>query len=117
MTSMTIWIDAQLSPSLAVWITEALGVPATAVRDLGLRDAKDFAIFQAARAANAVVLTKDADFAHLIAQHGPPPKVLWLTCGNTSNQNLRRILRSTLGSALKLLEAGEAIVEITGAQH
>lgn len=41
-------------------------------------------------------------------------KVLWLTCGNTSNQNLLRILRSTLGPALKLLEGGEAIVEITG---
>jgi predicted nuclease of predicted toxin-antitoxin system len=111
---MTIWIDAQLSPSLAPWITETLGVSATAVRELGLRDAKDFVIFQAARKANAVVLTKDADFPHLIAQHGPPPKVLWLTCGNTSNQNLRRILRSVLVSALKLLESGEAIVEITG---
>ena len=111
---MTIWIDAQLSPSLANWITDTFGIPAQAVRELGLREAKDFPIFQAAREADAIVLTKDADFPHLLQQHGPPPKVLWLTCGNTSNRNVREILSSTLPSALKLLEAGESIVEITG---
>jgi len=110
---MTIWIDAQLSPSLAKWITDTFGHPARAVRELGLREAKDFPIFQAAREADAIVLTKDADFPHLLQQHGPPPKVLWLTCGNTSNQHVREILSSTLSSALKLLEAGESIVEIT----
>jgi predicted nuclease of predicted toxin-antitoxin system len=111
---MTIWVDAQLSPALACWITDIFDLPARAVRELGLREAKDFQIFQAAREADAVVLTKDADFPHLLLQHGPPPKVLWLTCGNTSNQNVREILSSTLPSALKLLETGESIVEITG---
>jgi predicted nuclease of predicted toxin-antitoxin system len=111
---MTIWVDAQLSPSLAKWVTDTLGVSAAAVRDLGLRDAKDFEIFQAARKADAAVLTKDADFSHLLAQCGPPPKVIWLTCGNTSNQNLRRILHTSLTSALHLLASGESIVEITG---
>ena len=110
---MTVWTDAQLSPALAKWITETLGVSAVAVRDLGLRDAKDFAIFLAAREAEAVVLTKDADFPHLLAQHGPPPRVIWLTCGNTSNENLRRILQTTLASALQMIESGEPFVEIT----
>lgn len=110
---MTIWIDAQLSP-LAKWITDTMGICAAAVRDLGLREAADLDIFQAAREANAIVLTKDADFSDLLAQHGPPPKVLWVTCGNTSNRNLRRILLTTLASALRLLESGEPIVEITG---
>ena len=114
---MIIWIDAQLSPSLAKWITDTFDVSAMAVCDLGLRDAQGFPIFQSARDANAIVLTKDADFPHLLTQHGPPPKILWLTCGNTSNQNVRRILKSTLGSALKLLESGEPIVEITEAEN
>lgn len=109
-----LWLDAQISPHLATWITDTLGVPATAVRDLGLRDAKDIDIFQAARAAHAIILTKDADFAHLLVQHGPPPKVLWLTCGNTSNEHLRRILRSSLKSALDMLDSGETIVELAG---
>jgi len=57
---MTIWIDAQLSPCLAKWIEDTFDVSSHAVRDFGLRDAKDFPIFQAAREANAIVLTKDA---------------------------------------------------------
>jgi predicted nuclease of predicted toxin-antitoxin system len=111
---MNIWLDAQISPSLAKWITDTIGIPATAVRELGLRDAKDFHIFQAAREANAIILTKDADFPHLLAQHGPPPRVIWLTCGNTSNENLRRILRVALKSAVDLLDSGESVVEISG---
>ena len=112
--AMTLRLDAQLSPALAKWITDMLGVPTTAVRELGLRDAKDHDIFRAARAANAIILTKDADFVHLLAQHGSPPQVIWLTCGNTSNENLRRILREALKSAITALNSGEAIVEITG---
>jgi len=35
----TIWIDAQLSPAIAAWITSHFAVTAVAVRDLGLREA------------------------------------------------------------------------------
>ena len=42
---MTIWIDAQLSPEIATWISEKFAVRAIAVRDLGLRDATDREIF------------------------------------------------------------------------
>ena len=52
---MILWLDAQLPPSAAAWITATFGIAAHAVRDLGLRDAKDPPIFQAARAAGAVV--------------------------------------------------------------
>jgi predicted nuclease of predicted toxin-antitoxin system len=79
-----IWIDAQISPAIAPWIASEFGVPAVAVRDLGLRDAKDVQIFHAARDVNAVVLTKDSDFAILLERNGPPPSVVWLRCGNTS---------------------------------
>ncbi len=111
---MTIWIDAHFSPALARWISESFDVSAQAVRDLGLRDAKDFPIFEAARKANAIVMTKDSDFSHLLAQHGAPPKVLWVTCGNTSNENVRQLLGKTLKKALDLLASGEDLVEITG---
>ncbi|KOR31589.1 hypothetical protein TI05_12645 [Achromatium sp. WMS3] len=111
---MIIWIDAQLAPSLAKWMTGTFNIPSQAIRDLGFHEAKNFHIFQAAKEARAIVLTKDADFFHLLKQHGPPPKIIWLTCGNTSNQNVRKILSKTLPAALQLLDAGESIVEITG---
>jgi predicted nuclease of predicted toxin-antitoxin system len=46
---MNFWIDAQLPPSLAFWLTATFGVTAMALRDLELRDAGDLDIFNAAR--------------------------------------------------------------------
>jgi predicted nuclease of predicted toxin-antitoxin system len=46
---MTIWIDAQMSPAIAAWVNDNFAVSAVAIRDLGLRDAEDKEIFQAAR--------------------------------------------------------------------
>ena len=59
-----------------------------------------------------IVLTKDSDFVRLLEQHGSPPKVLWLTCGNTSDAALQRILGRHLSTALELLDAGEDLVEL-----
>jgi predicted nuclease of predicted toxin-antitoxin system len=53
---MKIWIDAQLSPALAPWITNQFGVEALAVRDLGLRDVADNQIFWRARQEAAIVM-------------------------------------------------------------
>ena len=110
---MTLWIDAHLSPLIAAWLTWTFAdVQAVPLRDLGLRDAEDEEIFRAAKAAGVVVLTKDADFRHLLNQFGPPPQLLWLTCGNTSHERLQELLRATLPAALELLAAGEPLIEI-----
>ena len=82
---MIIWIDAQFSPAIAKWLAKTFSIEAVAVRDLHLREAKDREIFDAARQSNAVVMTKDSDFVLLLEQNGPPPQVIWVTCGNTSN--------------------------------
>ena len=111
---MRVWIDAQLSPGLAAWFREELGVDAIAVRELGLRDAEDPDIFAGARNEGAVVLTKDSDFVDLVARLGPPPQIIWLTCGNTSNAFLREILRNAWPYIQALLAAGEPLVEIGG---
>ena len=110
---MKLWLDAQLAPALARWIAEQFQVDASPVRDLGLRDALDPEIFEAARRADAVVLTKDGDFARLLDDRGPPPRVIWLRCGNTSNAWLRQLLAATLPRAMTLLESGESLVEIS----
>lgn len=112
---MRVWLDAQLSPSLAGWMQATLHVEAIAVRDLGLRDAEDAAIFQQARIANAVVLTKDVDFVELLARLGPPPSVVWLTCGNTSNAALRELLAHVWPRVSTMLQAGEPLIEIAHA--
>jgi predicted nuclease of predicted toxin-antitoxin system len=109
-----IWVDAHISPAVAKWITAELGHPAQSVRDLGLRSAKDKDIFAAAREAKAIVLTKDVDFAEMVDRLGPPPSVIWITCGNTSNAALRSLLKTTLPRAVELITKGDRLVEISG---
>lgn len=109
---MILWVDAQLSPDLASWITESFGVVAHHMVDLGLLRARDQAIYLAAREAGAVIVTKDRDFLVLSERLSSPPQVVWVTCGNTSNARLRDILLGALPTALNLLEDGESIVEI-----
>jgi len=74
---------------------------------------KDRKIFEMAREAGAVVMTKDRDFVELLERLGPPPQVIWLTCGNTSTRAMRRILSVALPGAITLLNQGEPLVEIS----
>jgi predicted nuclease of predicted toxin-antitoxin system len=113
---MTIWVDAHLSPAIAAWIVKTFGIPAFALRDLGLRDAEDPEIFEAAKNQDVIFMTKDSDFVDLVERLGPPPQIIWLTCGNTSNDRLQEILTTTLPEVLALLQAGETLVEISGKQ-
>jgi predicted nuclease of predicted toxin-antitoxin system len=112
MPDAQLWLDAQLSPRIARWIGADFALEALPLRELGLRDACDREIFFAARQADAIVITKDADFVRLLRQYGPPPRVIWLRCGNTSEARLREILLATLLRVLALLDDGESLVEI-----
>jgi predicted nuclease of predicted toxin-antitoxin system len=37
-------------------------------------------------------MTKDRDCLHLLFKQGPPPQVIWLRMGNSSNQALQAVL-------------------------
>jgi len=47
---MIFWLNAQLPPSLGKWLSETFGVNAVTLQELGLQDAQDIEIFNAARA-------------------------------------------------------------------
>lgn len=89
---MTIWVDAHLSPAIATWITTTFSITALALRDVGLRDAEDAEIFEAAKAQGVILMTKDSDFVDLVDRLETPPQIIWLTCGNTSNARSKQIL-------------------------
>jgi predicted nuclease of predicted toxin-antitoxin system len=86
---MKFWVDAQLPPALAGWLAENFGVEAVSVKELGLRDAKDQEIFDAARKVSAVLISKDSDFVDLVTRLGSPSQLLLVTCGNATNRRLR----------------------------
>ena len=106
------WLDAHLSPRVAGWIRDTLGHDAEALRDIGLRDAEDEEIFHRGKQDDVVILTNDKDFVDLVNRLGPPPAVIWLKCGNTSEARLKQILADHLEDALGFLRSGDHLVEI-----
>jgi predicted nuclease of predicted toxin-antitoxin system len=77
-------------------------------------EATDPTVFEAAKIADAIVLTKDRGFVDLVRRRGIPPRFIWITCGNTSNKELQRILTATFQQAFDLSASGEPVVEIKG---
>lgn len=104
-----VWIDAQLPPSVARWLAQAHGVDAYHVFDIGFVGADDSVIFEAARSGKAgVVVTTDEDFVQLLDRRGPPPQIVWVTCGNVRNATLREIVEAAWPRVAELNRRGRA---------
>jgi predicted nuclease of predicted toxin-antitoxin system len=58
-----------------------------------LDQANDLAIWEYARRGGLTIVTHDADFAEIAALRGPPPKVVWLRCGNQPTTTVEHLLR------------------------
>ena len=52
------------------------------VTRLGLANADDITVWLFAKANGFALVSQDADFAEMALLRGPPPKVIWLRCGN-----------------------------------
>ncbi len=109
---MIYWIDAQLPPQLASWLSWTFKVEAYSLRDLNLRDAEDEQIFQQARQQGIVIVSKDSDFVEMVLRLGTPPQLLWVTCGNVTNRRLQELMTQLFPKAQELLAAGVAVIEI-----
>lgn len=103
--------DAQLPPALARWLVEA-GCEAQAVREIGLREADDGAIWRHAEDTGCVIVTKDEDFALRVQATVTGPRVVWLRVGNTSNAALRAWFVPRVPQIVALLAQGTRLVEI-----
>jgi predicted nuclease of predicted toxin-antitoxin system len=112
-----LYIDLQLSPRVAQWMTRAGQLPCTHLLTTPLGVQKDADVFfKLKKVPTAVIVSKDVDFPRLLARHGPPPRVLWLRCGNTPDNVLIALLKVSFPRAVSLLKAGESLVEIVDAQ-
>ena len=110
---MEFWFDANLSPKIAEWTAATFSVTTRHMDTLGFRAMHDVKIFEAARVlAGVVVVTKDADFVELLERNGPPPAILWLTTGNTSNDALKALFTTRFPVALALFANGDSLVEM-----
>lgn len=82
------------------------------VRDCGLDRAADDVVWSFARVEGTLLISKDADFVGLASLHGPPPKVVWLRCGNASTGAIGDILRRHADDIAALVESPESILAI-----
>jgi predicted nuclease of predicted toxin-antitoxin system len=78
------------------------------VRRLGLDQADDAAIWQFAKANGFVIVTQDADFADMAVLYGPPPKIIWLRCGNQPAAFVAKLLRGQAESIAAFAEDAES---------
>ena len=84
---MRLLLDQNLSPKLAARLRPRFGC-VDQVRELGLEDASDLAIWEFARAKNYAIVTNDEDFRDLAALYGTPPLIILLRFGNLSTSHL-----------------------------
>jgi predicted nuclease of predicted toxin-antitoxin system len=63
------------------------------VRLMGKAEADDREIWQYAKDNDFILVSHDADFADMAALYGPPPKVIWLRCGNQPTEAIEKRLR------------------------
>lgn len=63
------------------------------VRDIGLNDATDTAIWKHAEQNGFVIVSKDSDFQQRSLLIGHPPKFIWLRVGNCPVDTIQNILR------------------------
>lgn len=63
------------------------------VRLLNMHESDDRTIWDYAKANAFTVVSQDADFADMATLYGPPPKVIWLRCGNQPTRVIEQRLR------------------------
>lgn len=82
------------------------------VRLIGLADADDRALWQYAGANGFALVSLDADFADMATLLGPPPKVIWLRCGNQPTAVVETLLRARAEAIAAFAHDPAACLEI-----
>jgi predicted nuclease of predicted toxin-antitoxin system len=82
------------------------------VRLLGLGEASDRAVWDHAGANGFTIVSLDADFAERAAIAGPPPKVLWLRCGNQPTEIVEKLLCSRFEAIAEFERDANSCLEI-----
>ena len=89
---MKLLFDQDLSPRLPRLLDD-IYAESMHVREVGLRDADDFAIWQYAKVQGYTIVSKDSDFQQRSLLHGAPPKFILLRVGNCTAKRIESLLR------------------------
>ena len=89
---MKLLFDQNLSPRLPRLLAD-IYAESIHVREAGLRDADDSAIWEYAKANGYAIVSKDSDFQQRSLLLGAPPKFIWLRVGNCTVKRIEDLLR------------------------
>ena len=109
-----IWLDTQLSPIIAKWMSEYTGFTVKSSYSLNLHNLTDTAIYNKAKSqGNVILISKDADFPELISRLGSPPKLIVIKKGNCDNRVLWEFIKPNILKSVELLISSDVdIVEL-----
>jgi len=95
--------DQNLSYRLCRRLADLFAGSEQAVR-AGLAEADDVSIWTYAARHDLTIVTHDADFAELAALRGPPPKIIWLRCGNRPTDEIEKLIRARAPTIRSFIE-------------
>lgn len=107
---MRLIVDQQLPPVLAGWFRDQ-GLDAAHVRELGLSDAPDTAIWAEAARDDAVVISRDEDFLTLWHGRGGA-RLVWVRLGNCANATLLATIQTHWPAISQRLSDGDRLIEL-----
>jgi len=108
---MRFLVDAQLPPALARLLREH-GHTSEHVTEIGLADAPDRDIWQYALERDAVIVTKDEDFADLVATGREAPPVVWVRTGNSRRAALLIWFEPLIDQIVEMVGSGQTLIEL-----
>lgn len=108
---MRFLVDAQLPPALARLLRDH-GHEAEHITDIGPADAPDAELWRYALTHDAVIVTKDEDFANMAAAMSDAPVVLWIRVGNTRRAALLGWFEPLIDRVVAMVEAGDRLIEL-----
>jgi predicted nuclease of predicted toxin-antitoxin system len=102
-------IDQNLSRRLVALL--ATDWPGCAhVAQEGLAEQSDLQIWEFARTSGRTILTKDRDFEALALTRGAPPKILIVAIGNSTTDQVLRLISAHAVALGAFLEGDEAVL-------
>jgi len=104
-------VDTNLPPALSEWLIKR-GHEAVHTTSVGLGAASDLAIWHYAVQNEAIIISKDEDFALLKAANPNGPKIIWVRIGNAIRRVLFQRLDEAWPSVIEMLNEGEELIEV-----
>ena len=100
---MKLLFDQNLSPRLPRLLAD-LHPGSVHVREVGLTDGTDAAIWEHAKKNGFVIASKDSDFQQRSLLFGHPPKFVWLRVGNCPVRPSEELLRKYAAALDKFVQ-------------